>query len=354
MSYDDGWAALNLKMPKRIPRTEYSAESHWDLINAVTEIPVTLDSPDDVKNHARKTFTSPEHWNYDFFWKTGIGGSFLGKFRTNMGHAVYAAGGTDYNDNITSLFQTPEDVLAFDPLENLDIPDHSKTVDFFSNDYQNAVDRHPTGVNMSGTYISCVSGLIDMFGWDMLLMAMGTDSEKMGHLTNRYAEYMQHYYNALAETDVPVVMIHDDIVWTSGPFTSPDWYRKYVFPNYKKYLAPLIDSNKKIMFTSDGNYSLFIDDIADCGFNGFVLEPTTDMNYIAETYGKTHCFIGNADTRILLSGSREDIYNEVKRCFDIGKDCPGFVMAVGNHIPSNTPVENAIYYNEVYESMAVR
>lgn len=112
--------------------------------------------------------------------------------------------------------------------------------------------------------------------------------------------------------------------------------------------------NKKILFTSDGNYSQFIDDIAECGANGFVLEPLTDMEYIAHKYGKTHVFVGNADTRILLSGTKEDIYNEVKRCMDIGKACPGFFMAVGNHIPSNTPVDNALYYNEAYEIFSKR
>jgi hypothetical protein len=28
MSFDDGWAAINMEMPRRIPRTEYSAEMH--------------------------------------------------------------------------------------------------------------------------------------------------------------------------------------------------------------------------------------------------------------------------------------------------------------------------------------
>lgn len=38
----------------------------------------------------------------------------------------------------------------------------------------------------------------------------------------------------------------------------------------------------------------------------------------------------------------------------IGKDCPGFFMAVGNHIPANTPVENSIYCSEVYEELSRR
>lgn len=193
-----------------------------------------------------------------------------------------------------------------------------------------------------------------MFGWDMLLYAAGMDPAGFGNVTDRYAEWMQQYFDALADSSVPVVMIHDDIVWTSGSFLNPEWYRKYVFPNYKKYFAPLKECGKKIIYTSDGNYTEFIDDIADCGINGFVMEPTTDMKYIAEKYGKTHSFIGNADTRILLKGTREEIRAEVQRCMDIGKKYPGYFMAVGNHIPSNTPVENAIYYNEVYEELSRR
>ena len=34
MSYVDGWSAINLEMPDRVPRTEYSADMHWDLIKS--------------------------------------------------------------------------------------------------------------------------------------------------------------------------------------------------------------------------------------------------------------------------------------------------------------------------------
>jgi hypothetical protein len=38
----------------------------------------------------------------------------------------------------------------------------------------------------------------------------------------------------------------------------------------------------------------------------------------------------------------------------VGKRCPGFFMAVGNHIPADTPVQNALYYNEVYQELSNR
>ncbi len=153
---------------------------------------------------------------------------------------------------------------------------------------------------------------------------------------------------------MPVVMIHDDMVWTSGPIMLLGWYREHVFPNLKKMIAPLVDSGKRVMFTSDGDYSKFIDDLADCGVHGFVLEPSTDMQYIVECYGQTHVIIGNADTRILLSGSRPQIRAEVERCINLGKSCPGYFLAVGNHIPANTPVENCLYYQQVYEELSRR
>jgi uroporphyrinogen-III decarboxylase len=193
-----------------------------------------------------------------------------------------------------------------------------------------------------------------MLGWDMLLLAAGDDPVRFGALINRYGDWMMRFYEALAESDAKVVMIHDDMVWTSGPVFSPAFYREYIFPNLKRYIQPLRDSGKKVLFTSDGDYTMFIDDVVDCGVHGMVMEPMTSLEYAAEKYGKTHVLIGNADTRILLNGSREQIRSEVERCMSIGRDCPGFFMAVGNHIPPNTPVESALYYNEVYESLSRR
>jgi len=88
--------------------------------------------------------------------------------------------------------------------------------------------------------------------------------------------------------------------------------------------------------------------------DGFVLEPFTDMSYIAEHYGKTHAFIGDVDTRVLLRGNREEIRAEVERAMAIGKSCPGFFLAVGNHIPANTPVDAVLTYMDVYEELSRR
>ena len=352
MSFKDGWAAINLEMPERIPRTEYSVERHWDLIRAVTGIEVGVDSPPRVQAQASVAFMRA--WNYDFFWSTLIGHPELGEYQSDMGHAEYAAGGVDRRETVYNLYDDPEEVLRFDPWEKLGRKDKGELIRRFEAHYAANCEANPDGVNMTGTYITLISGMIALFGWDMLLLAAGTDAQRFGVLANRYASWIQQYFDALAEADVPVVMIHDDIVWSAGPIFRPAWYREYVFPNYARYWAPLREAGKKIMFTSDGNYTEFIDDLAQAGLHGYALEPMTSLETIVERYGQTHVIIGNADTRILLSGTRDEIRAEVERCMAVGRGCPGFFMAVGNHIPPNTPVENALYYNEVYEELSRR
>lgn len=352
MSYEDGWAAINLEMPARVPHTEYSVESHWSVIRAVTGIEVGPYSPPEAQHRA--SLALMEAWNWDFRWSTLISSEDLAACHTDMGHAEYAAGGVDRRDTISCPFATPEEVLAFDPWETYGPRDHSELIRRFEAHYQRQRAETPDMVAMTGVYVTMLSGLIDIFGWEMLLLAAGTDPRKFGEVANRYASWIQQYYDALGAADVPVVMVHDDIVWSSGPMISPRWYRQYIFPNYKKLFAPLIDSGKKIMYTSDGDYTTFIDDIAGCGVHGFVLEPWTDMQAIADKYGQTHTFIGNADTRILLFGTKAQIRAEVERCMAIGKQYPGFFLAVGNHIPSNTPVENVLYYNDVYVELSKR
>ncbi len=352
MSYQDGWAAMNLQMPARIPRTEYSAEMHWDLIKAVTGIEVGVSSPPEVQVRAALAFM--QAWKYDFFWNTLISDGEFGAWRTDMGHAEYAAGGVDRRDTIFTPYQSPEEVLRFDPWEKLGPKDPAELKRRFEENYRLSCAYHPDGVNMSGVYVTLVSGMIGLFGWDLLLTAAGLDPAGFGALCNRYATWIQQYFDALGAADIPVVMVHDDMVWSSGAIFRPAFYRQFIFPNYKKYLAPLLESGKKVMFTSDGDYTRFIDDIAACGFSGFVMEPMTDLAYTVEKYGQTHVIFGNADTRILLSGTKEQIRAEVERCMNLGRKCPGFFMAVGNHIPPNTPVENALYYNQVYEELSRR
>ena len=352
MSYRNAIDAINLKMPHKIPRTEYSASQHWELVQRVTGIPVNHQSDEDTRTRASMAFEKA--WDFGFAWSVLTHRQIFGDFRTKMGHAVYASGGVDFDTEVTNVFNDIDEVLNFDPFRQYGERNIKNLTREYDEHWDLTRSLHPDQVCTTGIYVTMISGFIEIFGWEKLLEGLGTDPGAFGSVANRYAEWILQYFSALAESKAEVVMVHDDIVWTSGAFANPEWFRKYLFPNYERLFDPLHRAGKKIIYTSDGTYTEFIPDIAACGVNGFVLEPTTDMEYLAKRYGKTHCFMGNADCRVLTFGTKEDIKKEVKRCMNSGREYPGFFMAVGNHIPPNVPVENALYYNDCYEEAAFR
>lgn len=94
--------------------------------------------------------------------------------------------------------------------------------------------------------------------------------------------------------------------------------------------------------------------MAEAGADGFIFEPLTSLGRIAQKFGKTKEITGNIDTRISSFETKEKILKEVKRCTNIGKSCPGYFFAVGNHIPHNVPLEKVLYYLDLIKKLGRR
>ena len=226
---------------------------------------------------------------------------------------------------------------------------------------RNELDLKNTAVNVSSEINKCGlnTKLLDKRKTAVFLKynySRNFDEREVKDLSNEesYYEWVKQFYDAFAKSSVPVLMMHDDITWTSGKFASREWYDRNVLPYLKQLLEPCKRAGKKILFTSDGDYGEFTDAIVDSGADMLFFEPGSDMEGFAKRHGKTHGFVGDVDTRVLLTGTKEDIEREVRRVMRFGKEYPGFVCAVGNHIPPNTPVDNALWYDEFYRKYIVR
>ena len=65
---------------------------------------------------------------------------------------------------------------------------------------------------MCGSYYKTViSGPIQSFGWEMLLMA-ASDESKFAKVLERFGEYTLHHNRAWAKTSIEVFIQHNDIV----------------------------------------------------------------------------------------------------------------------------------------------
>lgn len=328
MSRQIGIDTIHLRPTPRIAHTEYSVEYHQSLLAAL----------------GRPLY---EAWDFDFLWGTNDGPVDWSKGRsTDMGHAVYAADGSDKRAPVVCPFEDAEEIYEFDPMTEYGFPGHRSLVRCYEDGYQGAIAAHPEQVCTGGYYRTVISGALASFGWEMLLLA-AADADRFAKVLRRFGHYTLQFAKAWAETSIEVYIQHDDMVWTEGPFLDPKFYRKVIFPLYRAMWEPLKKAGKKVLFCSDGRFDMFMRDLSAAGADGFIFEPCNDLEYVVRRFGKTHCLIGSkVDCRTMTLGTWEQVKAEMDATFKLARKAPGLIWAVGNHMPPNISDEMCTRYME--------
>lgn len=338
MSYEIGMAALRREPGARLAHTEYC--SNYALVRAVTGRDPRTDGG------AWRAFH--EAWDIDFLWSTNDGPvpwDQRGRV-TDMGHAEFLEGGIDRRDTVTCPFTSVEEVWAFDAAQEYGLPDFGELVDYYEQRYLTGRADNPGQVFPGGYYKTIVSGMIQSFGWERLLEA-AVDRQRFERVVDGFFRLSLHHYQAQAETSIEAFICHDDMVWTEGAFMHPDFYRAAIFPRYQKLWEPLREAGKIVLFCADATYTDFLPDLVAAGAHGFIFEPMTSLDAAVEAYGNTHVMISSkVDCRTLTFGTQQQIAAEIDDTLALAESCPGFVFAIGNHLPSNVPVDNAVFYME--------
>jgi uroporphyrinogen-III decarboxylase len=281
-----------------------------------------------------------ELWGIDFLWSTqdGLHTDWAAHGRsTDMGHAVYAADGSDQRQPVVSPFHTAEEVWAFDPAAEYGRPDFDEQVQAYEKMVQDARRELPDQLVTGGYYKTIVSGAIQAFGWDMLLLA-AADRKKMERVFDRFFQFTLHHMQAWAKTSVEVIIQHDDFVWTEGAFMYPEIYRKVIIPRFAELWKPLRAAGKKVLFCSDGNFMEFAEDIVAAGADGLIFEPLNDFAFMAERFGQSSVLVGSCvDCRDLAFRPWQEVRPTMDRSLELARQCKGVIFAVGNHMPANIP-----------------
>lgn len=327
--------AINLKMEDRVAHTEYSMGYHKEYISKITGL--SEENPERM----RKFY---DIWEFDFLWITndGIYGNWLERGRaTDMGHAIYAKNGSDKREKKESPFKDIFEVWDFDPEKEYGFPDFDQQVKEYERKYKELSKEFPEQLITGGYYKTIISGLIQAFGWEMLLLS-ASDKNKFEKLIDRFFNYTLFYMKAWSQTSVEVIIQHDDFVWYSGPFMSPDFYRKAIIPRYGELWKILKRKGKKVLFCSDGDFHIFAEDIILAGADGLIFEPVNDFGFMVENFGDSICLVGSyVDCRDMTLGKWEKVKNDIDRTLFFVKKgkCKGLIFAVGNHIPANVSDE---------------
>jgi hypothetical protein len=348
MSYARAVAALRLQATDRIPQTE--TLEHPAYIRKVSGLdPYT----DPVAAYLRTLELLDLDWVFGLHRhavRFGDGQSVMdlgnGRVLTDWGLV-----GSSWQD--VPLFDSPEDVLRYRPLEDVEgrvsLVGREKRATYVGGPRDSQATIGTRALATGLYYTTLFQYGIMAFGWESFLLAAAMDPATFDVILTQFAELSRQNVASWVTGDCPMFMFHDDIAITKGLVFAPEWYRKYLFPKYELILEPAKRAGKRIVFVSDGNYTDLLPDLFAAGVDGVMVDERMGLAAILRRHGRDKVVIGNVDVQILTWGTPDQIRGEVRRCCDLGRDCPGYFIKCFGDLPQNIPVENLdVYFDAVH------
>jgi uroporphyrinogen decarboxylase len=160
-------------------------------------------------------------------------------------------------------------------------------------------------------------------------------------------ELMQGYIQACGPYVDMVELPGDDYATEQGMAFSPDMFRRY----FKPYIQRMIEIIKgyrpeiKVMLHCDGVYRAILPDLIEVGvdaLNPIEALPAMDPAELKRDFGDQLSFLGAIDIRKALTGSQQDVIEEVKLRLKQLAPGGGYIVAATNHIQPDVPPENVI------------
>lgn len=212
---------------------------------------------------------------------------------------------------------------------------------------RDACRRFPNQLSTGEEYRTIASGTIAAFGGNVPFRACRTTPD--GTLGDSFFERALFHMTAWPPTSAPVILQHNDFVWSSGPFMNPKMYRQILISYYAELWKFLHAAGKKVLLRSEGNFMTFAEDIVQAGGGGRIFEPCNDFRFTVDRFGRSVCLAeNNVDSRDLTLGHAEKVRDDIQRTFEALTHCSGVIVAVGNHLsPKISPDMRALYFHEL-------
>jgi len=160
------------------------------------------------------------------------------------------------------------------------------------------------------------------------------------------------------ETSLPAfrldcVSYHEDMAYKNGPVISPDMFRRFMMPYYKRVTRIAEKYGVDLHWMdSDGDIHKLIPLWLECGINIFSpLEVAAGMDVVKlrAEYGRRIGMIGGFDKRILAS-NKKAIRAELERIRPVIEG-GGYVPNCDHGVPDDVPFENIRCFVETLKSM---
>ena len=193
-----------------------------------------------------------------------------------------------------------------------------------------------------------------MRGMEQLFMDIMTEPATAGFLLDRITDIVAASARHLAQADLDLLILGDDIAMQTGMMMSLDMWRAHFKPRLARVIRAAKEAKPQIhvFYHSDGNVWDAIPDLIDAGID--VLNPVQpecmDPAAVKNAFGDRLSFFGTISVqRTMPFGTPDDVRREVKTRMDtIGKG-GGLLLSPAHVLQPDTPWANILAFFEAIE-----
>ncbi|MBC5647581.1 uroporphyrinogen decarboxylase family protein [Christensenella tenuis] len=196
--------------------------------------------------------------------------------------------------------------------------------------------------------------LRNLFGIEDLSYLFYDDISFIEEVLDQKVECMTRIINKIWEyTDFDYFVFWEDMCYKNGPLLSPDMFKKYLVPRYRKITDLLRSKGVDLIFVdSDGDVTKLVPLWLEAGVNGilpFEVQCGMDVNAFRKEYGRDLLMMGGINKRALITGGK-DIDDELRRVAPLVED-GGYIPWLDHSVPPDVSYDNFLYYMDMLQKL---
>ena len=132
---------------------------------------------------------------------------------------------------------------------------------------------------------------------------------------------------------------------------SPKMYREFVFPYHKQVVDHFKEKKVGVGLHICGYTDPILEDMVNTGVTNVSIDAPSDLAKAAEIARGKAVLIGNVNTNLFFSGTREEMKGAIKNCIDSTFKDSGYILASGCEVPGVAPPEKVDFFMELAKEL---
>lgn len=207
-----------------------------------------------------------------------------------------------------------------------------------------------SAIRGSGGWLPLICTLFELFGMEETLINLHHEPRLIEAATNHVEEFVLEHYRRLLEATRGIADIcwyGDDFATQRGILISPEHWRRFLKPTYKKVFNLAKGYGLKVWFHGCGTFRPVLPDLIEIGMDVWetsqVHLPGNEPEVLKREYGRDITFYGAINTQYTLPlGSAEDVRAQVRERIQVLGKGGGYICGGDHTILPDVPVRNVL------------